>query len=501
MTIEEDWRRVFDLDAVLEVLRRYPSFHRILLQFDEAFLSLSVEIYLFLQDHLLDHSLELQRDFYLVANSTLDGALDDVAGMHVEGDLLVYFGEVMEVATSHSSASALPVLLVHPSSSYASSSSPFQLSCCESTVRELMAAQSWREDQVILLAQPKFHWAALRLSSVSGLGWAAALPVAMDLMRWRPDALSRQEEEKEGRARIGGLWIAQDRLVPMSDKVLVFLGETGSQLDHLLLSHSENSIVHYDTTSNTARILRGSQSQQLTERYGGIFKAKESETIGLILSSMGLDHTLLRRCLLRLQRLLQAARKKYYTFIMGRLNEAKLCNFPEIDVFCLIASEDISTIKPRTFHVPVITPFELEVALGAREWQSCVIHSVEDYLGADDNDLETCLVKVREAAAGEEEDEETRERRLQDEEARQQMLASLDLSHLVVAPEQALTLFDSSAAQFFQGRTFKGLQAEAEEGADHEIRMGLNGIAAGYQQLSSTSTAAATANVRDIEDL
>lgn len=147
----------------------------------------------------------------------------------------------------------------------------------------------------------------------------------------------------------------------------------------------------------------------------------------------------------------------------------------------------------------MITPFELEVALGAREWQSCVIHSLEDYLGADDSDLETCLAKVTEAWACEEEDEETRERREQDEEARQQVLASLDLSRLVVAPEQALTLFDSSAAQFFQSRTFKGLAAEAEEGADHVIRMGLNGIAADYQPLSST--AATAAKVRDIEDL
>ena len=53
---------------------------------------------------------------------------------------------------------------------------------------------------------------------------------------------------------------------------------------------------------------------------------------------------------------------------MGRLNEAKLCNFPEIDIFCLISNDDVALIKPKTFHKPVITPWELEVGLGAREW-------------------------------------------------------------------------------------------------------------------------------------
>lgn len=63
----------------------------------------------------------------------------------------------------------------------------------------------------------------------------------------------------------------------------------------------------------------------------------------------------------RLQRLILAGGKKYYTFVMGRLNEAKLCNFPEIDVYCLISNEDHSIIKPKTFHVPVVTPYELEL--------------------------------------------------------------------------------------------------------------------------------------------
>ena len=49
----------------------------------------------------------------------------------------------------------------------------------------------------------------------------------------------------------------------------------------------------------------------------------------------------------RLQALIKEAGKKLYTFSMGRLNEAKLSNFPEVDLFCLIGNDDTSLIPAK----------------------------------------------------------------------------------------------------------------------------------------------------------
>jgi hypothetical protein len=38
-----------------------------------------------------------------------------------------------------------------------------------------------------------------------------------------------------------------------------------------------------------------------------------------------------------LKKVITAAGKKYYTFVVGKLNVAKLANFQEIDVFVLVA--------------------------------------------------------------------------------------------------------------------------------------------------------------------
>jgi diphthamide biosynthesis enzyme Dph1/Dph2-like protein len=56
------------------------------------------------------------------------------------------------------------------------------------------------------------------------------------------------------------------------------------------------------------------------------------------------------------------AGKKTYTFIMGKLNPAKLANFMEIDVFVLIACRENTLMESRDFYKPIVTPFEMEMA-------------------------------------------------------------------------------------------------------------------------------------------
>ena len=48
---------------------------------------------------------------------------------------------------------------------------------------------------------------------------------------------------------------------------------------------------------------------------------------------------------------------------------AKLANFPEIDAFVLIACPENSVVRWKDFMQPVVTPFELDVALNrGRDW-------------------------------------------------------------------------------------------------------------------------------------
>jgi diphthamide biosynthesis protein 2 len=53
--------------------------------------------------------------------------------------------------------------------------------------------------------------------------------------------------------------------------------------------------------------------------------------------------------LTRIKEMLTLAGKKYYTFVMGKLNPAKLANFMEIDVFVVIACPENSLVSGSGF--------------------------------------------------------------------------------------------------------------------------------------------------------
>jgi diphthamide biosynthesis protein 2 len=65
----------------------------------------------------------------------------------------------------------------------------------------------------------------------------------------------------------------------------------------------------------------------------------------------------------RVKAILKAANKKFYTFVVGKVNVPKLANFQEIDIFVLIGCPLSSLLDSRDFFKPMITPLELELAL------------------------------------------------------------------------------------------------------------------------------------------
>ncbi|TPP56115.1 Diphthamide biosynthesis protein 2 [Fasciola gigantica] len=118
------------------------------------------------------------------------------------------------------------------------------------------------------------------------------------------------------------------------------------------------------------------QMQQLLRRRSYLIeKAKDAHRIGILMGTLSVDgHQLIVD---RIQRLLRRAGRFCVTLVVGRLNEAKLANLPELDLLVLIACPEASLLDSRDLLVPVITPFELEcalaisdneMALSARSW-------------------------------------------------------------------------------------------------------------------------------------
>ncbi|CAM9199138.1 unnamed protein product [Discosporangium mesarthrocarpum] len=197
------------------------------------------------------------------------------------------------------------------------------------------------------------------------------------------------QAEEEGKAgerkvrdfmRIGGLGVPIGSEDELRRHRIAFVGGEGRQLSNILLRCSGCPMrARYDPARPTGERLfmeatRG--NRDLKRRYYLVQRAREAGVVGIVVGTLGV------RCyqavVKSLRRLVEAEGRKAYVLAVGKVNVAKLANFAEVEVFCIVACAENSLLDSREFHVPVVTPLELEVALGRREWDGFYSTDFED---------------------------------------------------------------------------------------------------------------------------
>ncbi|XP_059230445.1 2-(3-amino-3-carboxypropyl)histidine synthase subunit 2 isoform X4 [Mustela nigripes] len=97
-------------------------------------------------------------------------------------------------------------------------------------------------------------------------------------------------------------------------------------------------------------------------RHYLVERAKDARVVGLLAGTLGVAQH--REALAHLRNLAQAAGKRSYVLALGRPTPPKLANFPEVDVFVLLACP-LGALAPQPsggFFRPVLAPCELEAA-------------------------------------------------------------------------------------------------------------------------------------------
>lgn len=89
------------------------------------------------------------------------------------------------------------------------------------------------------------------------------------------------------------------------------------------------------------------------KRYFLIQKAKDAATVGLVVGTLGSGD--FRGMTNHLSIMLRACGKKDYTFLVGKVNPAKLANFDEVDIYCLVACPEHSMVCFHLFLVNSLT--------------------------------------------------------------------------------------------------------------------------------------------------
>ncbi|PPJ58263.1 hypothetical protein CBER1_07310 [Cercospora berteroae] len=160
----------------------------------------------------------------------------------------------------------------------------------------------------------------------------------------------------------------------------------------LILSSRIKSMHIFPTDSNVSTsttTIEASTSQLLRRRYALITRLASVPIFGILINTLSVSNYLvaLQHC----QDLIRKAGKKAYVFVVGKVNAAKVANFSEIGGWVVIGCWESSLIESKEFYRPIITPFELEVALqsdATRRWGGEWIGDFSQLLGKEKKAVE-----------------------------------------------------------------------------------------------------------------
>ncbi|KAK0749785.1 Diphthamide biosynthesis protein 2 [Schizothecium vesticola] len=129
----------------------------------------------------------------------------------------------------------------------------------------------------------------------------------------------------------------------------------------LLALSSRIQSLYIFPTSNEASQQTNTQ-RLLGRRYARLLALASAGVIGILVNTLSISNYL--ASIESIKKQISAAGKKSYTVVVGKLNPAKLANFAEVDGWVVVGCWESSLVEDDgNYYRPVITPFELEVAL------------------------------------------------------------------------------------------------------------------------------------------
>jgi diphthamide biosynthesis protein 2 len=135
----------------------------------------------------------------------------------------------------------------------------------------------------------------------------------------------------------------------------------------LTLSSRVGSVHIYssNTTSPTADSADRTTAMSLRRRYALLTSLSTTPVFGILINTLSVKNYM--HILAHVQKQITAAGKKYYTFVVGKVNAAKVANFSEVGGWIVIGCWESSLIESKEFWRPMITPWELGIALQGDE--------------------------------------------------------------------------------------------------------------------------------------
>ncbi|KAJ3518090.1 hypothetical protein NLJ89_g116 [Agrocybe chaxingu] len=316
-----EFEEFYEIERTAEQIVK-GDYRRIALQFPDELLHDSVPIFRLLKRKI--------------------GAGHEVAASHVDADAMVHYGHACMSQTSR-----LPVI-------YVFGKKQLDMDIC---VEQFSSVFKPADDSNAILLKHDVVYAhqAASESLVEKLrSRFPRLPVLYHAMPTKSDPVPTQSH-----------LMPSDDSVALENTAIFYVGSESLGLTNLLITNSSCPVYSFDPQTQTARLESGRTNRLLMRRYAVVQKARDADVFGILIGTLGVASYL--PLIKHIRTLLARKQKKSYTISVGKLNPAKLANFLEIECFVLVACPENSLIEAKEFLRPIITPYELEIALQAEQ--------------------------------------------------------------------------------------------------------------------------------------
>lgn len=396
---EFEIHQYYEIDRIAACIRQ-KNYTRIALQFPDHLLPDAPIVVQQLQSQLVDSSSCLV--FCLGDTTYASCCPDSIAAAHLQADVLVHYGHAcLSELSSCSQSNRLPVL-------YSFGQVPLSEQCLSvlqerirndnvskllilydlkyrGSVQELAKTLSEQFLDIVVAtgdlpdidteeveSSPKEEVLTTEDACCGADSSCGRRSIATTATTGKPDNWEDADAKELLRSSVGGLHIEPSVLSNIQDYTLLYLGDEASSqflnivLRFLSLSNPPREFWTYCEKENILSTTVSPRFQKLlNQRFYKVQKARECRVFGILVAQMTATAT---RLVNGIRNLLADADRDSYTFCVGKLNEAKLANFPEIDCFVLVACPEHSLLHKLDYPVPILTPLELLMSLEIVEW-------------------------------------------------------------------------------------------------------------------------------------
>ncbi|GBM81031.1 2-(3-amino-3-carboxypropyl)histidine synthase subunit 2 [Araneus ventricosus] len=444
---------MFEIDKCVKWIKGH-NFSKIALQFPDSMLGDAMTVSLKLGE------MTEKQVFVLGDTSYGSCCVDEISVEHVSADAIIHFGHSCLSPTKR-----LPVLYVFGK----------QVIDIEDAANAFQKFFPDKKTSVILLYEVMYSYVVdvlkEKLKDYDNL-----------LVSWLeiPGRDSTILSDTEGNEKTVITKLHRHFLIPselsLNNYKVFYIGSRPVTLTNFMLTLKNCLFYSYNPVLKLSRVETLDVNKHLKRRYYYIEKAKDANIIGILVGTVGVSEYM--SIITHLKELIKQAGKKSYTLVVGKLNSAKLANFAEIEIFVNVACVESSLIESRDFYQPIITPYELEIALNqAREWTGDYIADFAELLpGAAsyipsvqnaeiETDVSLVTGKIRHVGI-------PTSSEVDDDSA----------TSLVTRNDMKLSAIHSKAAgEFLTQKSWKGLEQCLGETPVAEIEEGQRGIASKYE--------------------